>query len=104
MPTPPDSLPDDASALKALLVAAQAENERLIAIIKASALSLRPAVGKDRSRSTRPHVGGCRTGHRCERGASGKPNRGPISQSPYSAQAPGQSWGVAETLAARGRR
>src|SRR6202041_308183 len=34
MPTPPDSLPDDASALKALLVAAQAENERLIAIIK----------------------------------------------------------------------
>src|ERR1700722_588018 len=33
MPTPPDSLPDDASALKALLVAAQAENERLIAII-----------------------------------------------------------------------
>jgi hypothetical protein len=31
MPTPPDSLPDDASALKALLVAAQAENERLIA-------------------------------------------------------------------------
>src|SRR5579863_5136524 len=34
MPTPPDSLPDDASALKELLVAAQAENERLIAIIK----------------------------------------------------------------------
>src|SRR6202046_5196064 len=34
MPTPPDSLPDDASALKALLVAAPAENERLIAIIK----------------------------------------------------------------------
>ena len=34
MPTPPDSLPDDASALKALLVAAQADNERLIAIIK----------------------------------------------------------------------
>src|SRR5580658_805299 len=34
MPTPPDSLPDDASALKALLVAAQAENERLIAITK----------------------------------------------------------------------
>src|SRR5271167_1193731 len=34
MPTPPDSLPDDASALKALLVAAHAENERLIAIIK----------------------------------------------------------------------
>ena len=34
MPTPPDSLPDDASALKAPLVAARAENERLIAIIK----------------------------------------------------------------------
>ena len=41
MPTPPDSLPDDATALKALLVAeremllaANAENERLIAIIK----------------------------------------------------------------------
>ena len=31
---PPDSLPDDAAALKALLVVAQAENERLIAIIK----------------------------------------------------------------------
>ena len=34
MPTPPDSLPDDATALKELLVAAHAENERLIAIIK----------------------------------------------------------------------
>src|SRR5471032_3350274 len=41
MPTPTDSLPDDAGALKALLVAeherllaAHAENERLIAIIK----------------------------------------------------------------------
>jgi transposase len=34
MPTPPDSLPDDARALKELLVAAHAENERLIAIIK----------------------------------------------------------------------
>ena len=34
MSTPPDSLPDDAAALKALLVVAQAENERLIAIIK----------------------------------------------------------------------
>ena len=34
MATPPDSLPDDARALKALLVAARDENERLIAIIK----------------------------------------------------------------------
>src|SRR5271156_4721451 len=34
MPTPPDSLPDDATALKELLIAAPDENERLIAIIK----------------------------------------------------------------------
>jgi transposase len=34
MTTPPDSLPDDASALKELLLAERAENERLIAIIK----------------------------------------------------------------------
>ena len=30
----PDSLPDDAGALKALVIAASVENERLIAIIK----------------------------------------------------------------------
>ena len=30
----PDSLPDDAGALKALVIAAGVENERLIAIIK----------------------------------------------------------------------
>jgi transposase len=35
MATPPDSLPDDARALKDLLLAERAENERLIAIIKA---------------------------------------------------------------------
>ena len=34
MTTPPDSLPDDARALKELLIAARDENERLIAIIK----------------------------------------------------------------------
>src|ERR1700719_1627491 len=34
MTTPPDSLPDDASALKELLLAERAENDRLIAIIK----------------------------------------------------------------------
>src|SRR5271154_6830043 len=34
MATPPDSLPDDARALKELLIAARDENERLIAIIK----------------------------------------------------------------------
>jgi transposase len=34
MTPPPDSLPDEPKALKELLVAAQAENERLIAIIK----------------------------------------------------------------------
>ena len=34
MTTPPDSLPDDAMALKELLIAARDENERLIAIIK----------------------------------------------------------------------
>lgn len=34
MPPPSDSLPDDAVALKTLLLAAHAENERLIAIIK----------------------------------------------------------------------
>ena len=34
MPTMTDSLPDDARALKALLIAERVENERLIAIIK----------------------------------------------------------------------
>ena len=34
MTTPPDSLPDDARALKELLIAARDENERLIGIIK----------------------------------------------------------------------
>src|SRR5258708_14495140 len=34
MTTPPDSLPDDARAVKELLIAARDENERLIAIIK----------------------------------------------------------------------
>ena len=34
MTTPPNSLPDDARALKELLIAARDENERLIAIIK----------------------------------------------------------------------
>ncbi len=34
MARPPDSLPDDARALKELLIAARDENERLIAIIK----------------------------------------------------------------------
>ena len=34
MDAPPDLLPDDARALKELLIAARDENERLIAIVK----------------------------------------------------------------------
>ena len=70
----PDSLPDDAGALKALVIAAGVENERLIAIIKELRRpSFRPAFGENRSGPTGPDAGGRRTIDCRRRGGGGSP-------------------------------
>ena len=46
LPDEPDSLPDDAGSLRALVIAARAEDARLNAIIKALRRHVRPASAK----------------------------------------------------------
>src|SRR5271155_166288 len=109
MPTPPDSLPDDATALKELLVAAHAENERLIAIIK----ELQRHRFGPRSEKIDPdqlalmlEPDECsafalrrRAIDRRRQGGRGRQARGRAGQDAHPAQAPGQSWRVAQALA-----
>jgi transposase len=99
MPAPPDSLPDDASALKALLVAAQAANERLIAIIK----ELQRYRFGPRSEKIDPDqlalmLEDVEQAIAASAAQAESQNRGPTSQNPYSAQAPGQSWALPKHL------